>query len=64
MIPRTMIVIESSVQLPSQHPVIKVMTVENLKVHTELSVQAAVLGLSAVLGTQPRVTCLGQCFTT
>lgn len=62
MIPRTMIMIESSVQLPSQHPVLKVMTFESLKVHTELSVQAAVvvLGLFAV----PRVTCLGQCFTT
>lgn len=59
----------ASVQLPSQHPVNeikKVMKCENLKVHPELSVQATVvvLGLYAVLGTQPRVTCLDQCFTT
>lgn len=35
---------------------------KNLKVHTELSIQAAVvvLGLHAVLDTQPRVMCLGQ----
>lgn len=41
-------------------------TFERLKVHTELGVQVAVvvLGLYAVLGTQPRVTCPDQCSTT
>lgn len=57
MILRTMIMGESSVQLPSQHPVDeikKMMAFENLKVHTESNVQVAVvvLGLYAVLGTQ------------
>lgn len=69
MIPRTMIMGESSVQLPSQHlvdEIKKMMTFESLRVHTELGVQVAVvvLGLYAVLGTQPRVTCLDQCSTT
>lgn len=56
-------------QLPSLYPgdETKKMTMcKNLKVDTELSIQAAVvvLGLHAVLDTQPRVMCLGQCSTT
>lgn len=58
-----------SVRVPSQHPVNEIKKMikwENLKVLAELSVQAAVvvLGLYAVLGSQPRVTCLDQCFIT
>lgn len=52
-----------------EHPVNEIKKVtkcKNLKAHTELGVQVAVvvLGPYAVLGTQPRVTWLGHCFTT